>query len=75
MSEGKWNKRFDSFSGKESDWYRWSKKFLSYANMEGYSEILTNTKLVVPKHDEDLDGGSDTKILRRKQNNMAYHDL
>ena len=65
------------FSGKESEWNMWSKKFLATARKRGYKSILEN-KEKLPDASEDIDvstaeGLAKTKV--REANENAYTDL
>ena len=70
-----WKQKFDPFSGKEKEWYRWSRKFLSYASMKDYIEILEDETIVIPKYSTDLKSNETKKQKARDNNNQAYHDL
>ena len=65
------------FSGKHTDWRMWSLKFLSYAGLKGYKDVLLGTE-TVPKADDIIDDKDDVgkKLLQaRKNNSMAYSAL
>ena len=51
------------FSGKEEDWNRWSKTFLSMATSRGYREVLTPTnENVLADADKNINAYSDLML-------------
>ena len=65
------------FSGKHTDWRMWSLKFLSYAGLKGYKDVLLGTE-IVPKANDVINDKDDAgkKLLQAKKNNsMAYSAL
>src|SRR5210317_1786173 len=69
--------RIVSFSGKQSDWRKWSLNFLANASVQGYKDILLG-KTVAPTDSEDLDPMTDegkAKLKLREKNKEAYNAL
>ena len=63
------------FSGKTEDYRRWSSRFLAYATMKGWNEVLTGG-LAVPDYNKQLDPTNDTEEIKaRKYNSEAYSML
>ncbi len=66
------------FSGKQSDWRMWSKKFLARAKIQGYKDVLTmkvtlsNTVTVGSIIDADVKSEEEKKL---SYNEAAYNDL
>ena len=64
-----------AFSGKSSDYHKWSVRFLSYAHVKGVKGIFTG-ELKAPPKSEILDPKQDTaKSIARQANDHAYNIL
>ncbi|KAL7567926.1 hypothetical protein ACA910_019639 [Epithemia clementina (nom. ined.)] len=68
-----------SFSNRKEDWYKWSFKFPSMAEQQGYDEIIDGT-VVVPDNSIDLntisdDVTRDNMARTQRANKTGYRDL
>ena len=66
----KYNRRFETFSGKESEWYKSSRKFLVYANNEDYIGILEGM-VVIPGEKDIL---KDTEVQKLMNRNKEFEE-
>ena len=77
MAENEKAIRIIPFSGKESDWRMWSRKFLARARLREYKDILTGTEKAPAAGtviDENTDQGKKQK-KNKIANEKAYNDL
>ena len=66
-----------SFSGKQSDWRKWSLKFLANASVRGYKNILLG-KEIAPNDSVTIDSSTDDgkkQLKLREKNKEAYNAL
>ena len=73
--------RIIEFTGKNSDWRVWSRKFLTWANQKGYKSVLVG-KEQIPTESENDDAvaldphTTESKLVINvyKNNELAYED-
>ena len=68
--------RIIQFSGKESDWRMWSRRFLAFAATKGYKNVLLGKDKVPDESDEiPVTEENKDKLRARKANEAGYAAL
>ena len=60
-----------SFSGKEEEWERWSKKFMAMAQRRKYHKVLKGLVNIPAEDDDEL---TEEQLKIREANERAYSD-
>lgn len=71
MLKSRYFRNFDVFDRQEKHWYKWSRKFLDHAKIEGYLHVLEGNT-IIPKSDEKITNNKITKYTNKIDNERAY---